>query len=42
MAEEGATRGGEEMEPVLDVGGAQTQEQEQREGREGKTPPSLR
>ena len=41
LAEEKA-RGGEEMEPVLDVGEAQTQEQEQREGREGRTPPSLR
>ena len=41
-AEERATRGGEEMEPVLDAGEVRMQEQEQREERGGKIPPSLR
>ena len=42
LAEERATRGGEEMEPVLDAREVQTQEQEPREERGGKIPPSLR
>ena len=40
-AEEKATRGGEETEPVLDAEGVGRQEQEQKEERGGKIPPSL-
>ena len=41
MAEERVTRGGEEMEPVLDAGEVRMQEQELREERGGRIPPSL-
>ena len=40
-AEEEATRGGEETEPVLDAEGVGRQEQEPKEERGGKIPPSL-
>jgi hypothetical protein len=42
LAEERVTREGEETDLALDAGEVRRQEQEQKGGRGGKTPPNLR